>query len=237
MPDQQQSSNWTSMVPEVYYDLISRVPGGTLLLLWLLQRAGISIDVTQMKDMDWGPSVISLVLLLGGGYVVGMLLTPLGECAFESYRKALWKRRLAGHLGLVTKFNDQQGLGLPKEGNGTVDLKKSTGQELYRLDRHIHDYLKREDEHARVILPKMRAEAGLCNNLTAAWVVFAVCSAALGDISVTFHAVGFWQLSLLALPVLLSGWGGWTRSGSLTERQYSLLRLVIKAKGAGAPGA
>ncbi len=56
------------VIPSIYYDLIARVCAGVPFLAVLLWECR-----TALGEMTWA----KLILLLGAGYVVGLVLTPL----------------------------------------------------------------------------------------------------------------------------------------------------------------
>src|SRR6266704_1884194 len=86
MADKDEISQWASLVPEIYFDLIARVLPGTLFVVAL---ASILYGTDQMKNfvssLSWAPAALTAALILGLGYAAGiMMLAPLGYSLFKS---------------------------------------------------------------------------------------------------------------------------------------------------------
>jgi hypothetical protein len=77
------------LIPELYYDLISRVtPGLAVLLTWLYscEKCKIVYELEHIKDQVGATAMALLVLI--GGYVIGILLSTLSypaELALDWY--------------------------------------------------------------------------------------------------------------------------------------------------------
>jgi hypothetical protein len=87
------------------------------------------------------------------------------------------------------------------------------------LDRAMHDILKERNEQARVILPKLRAEAALCHN---------AAGAALLWLGLGFYFSG--TATILVWPAaiifVLSMIAGMFREYRLMRRQFTYLRRL-----------
>ncbi len=188
MPDKETSdditapgSKLTQIVPEVYFDLISRVPAGALLIIIFMWFWGYflpkeAFDLRTIQGLTAAPITLLIVLLIGLGYVVGIMITPLGYEIYRLFVREIWKKSVQEDSsktaigGLITKL----GLRLTKGDNKQINLARFSKKELIDLENTIHNYLKKTDEQAKVILPKMRAEAALCNHITVIMLIVAV---------------------------------------------------------------
>src|SRR5882762_4956828 len=86
MPDEDATASAAkeaaSLIPEVYYDLISRFTAGlAVLLTWLYSGQNRKLlDALERVENHAGKAAVGLVILLGG-YVVGILLSTLAYSA------------------------------------------------------------------------------------------------------------------------------------------------------------
>jgi len=139
-----------SVIPSLYYDLIARVCAGVplLALLFWQQRQ-------LFAPLGRSPSV-AFLLLLGAGYIAGLLLTPFSP---------VWS------FPLLPFFNERFGLPkasiLPSRSKaGTPATESGAALMSTRNDR-----VGAVDPAAGATLAKMQAEATLCKNLTTAFVL------------------------------------------------------------------
>jgi hypothetical protein len=159
-----------AMIPEVYYDLIARVPAGCLVVVVCLATV-LSAQGKQIPNISiWltGNGISSLLIasaVMGIGGIVGILLSPVAS----AWRRLYWKR---AWLAVVEKGPHRRiGTVLSKVGYKALPetfswltLRQS---DFDGIDRWVYDYLQRESPIARSILPKLRAEADLSSYLAA----------------------------------------------------------------------
>ena len=102
-------SFWASVVPDVHYDLIARIPAGTFLAVALVLFATndsytLRTTLTSKETNSW-----FYVLLIGAGYSFGMLLSPLGEGINWIYYSWAWKEVVKDkQLGSPDGFTPEQ---------------------------------------------------------------------------------------------------------------------------------
>lgn len=152
------SKDWAAIIPEFYYDLISRIPAGTI----LLSIIGISVlsqaQMLELKtwlfsgNIEGFPFVLIFIIFFCASYVISIPLTMFGAIVRILYSRAVWN--------LIKKTYPMEVQKLEKRYKS-----KANESRFYRL---IHDDLKQSNRHALVLLPKMSAEVSLCDNMTAA---------------------------------------------------------------------
>lgn len=237
MSDAEEVREWASLIPEIYYDLIARIPAGTLLVLGILsyQRlltSGAPFDLQKLRYSSGAFILVLLVLLLGTGYVASMLLTPLCSFLYGRYRPLLWKRYREEYEKEIVEFMQVVQLKFQSVQPSKLDLRQ-----IEEFEQQMHDFLMAKSDHARVILPKMRAEASLCNNLTlvlSLFLLLALHYPIVGLISGQgFLTEQIFQVVVVILLGLLSSFAGWHRTDRLNRRQFSFWRLVRQSSPAG----
>ena len=230
-PEQDKIAQAISVVPEIYYDMISRVPVGIMTVLgtvWLSPPLRPTLDFEGLKDLGWAPTTVLVGLLLLTAYTVGLLLTQGGHWVYWMYHGALWREEIARHsdqyVPLIRMLNKKLDLHLSTNADTEWDVAALSGNAFSRLDHAIHDYLKRADPHSRVILPKLRAEGALCNNLVAGYVVLFLMHAIW---TVPAIDIGWRGGVALVLVLALTVSAAWYRNGRVIERHFSLLTAVL----------
>ena len=212
-----------SLIPEVYYDLISRVPAGCILLAGL---AGLVLDRNRNGFLDGvsklnGSAVIAGSLLyIMAGYAAGLLLSSCGALLTDWYWPRLF-RNVASHyndtLQLAIKLFQ---VGDPQAKNICSSLKDWECRSIYR---QTHDYLKRNDMEAKLVIPKIQAEAALAANLA--------CTVLLEFFAYLLlnHTWPGITASVIAVTVFaLSWWCAIYRTRRLLERQFSYFALSLR---------
>jgi hypothetical protein len=155
------SKDWAAIIPEFYFDIISRIPAGTVLLLIIVITSLSQAQMLELKTwllsgkIEGFPFTIVFVLFFCLGYVMSIPLTMFGALVHILYNRII--------LHLIKKSYPKEVQAL--EAKYEAEINKS---KFYRL---IHDELKQRNRHAMVLLPKMSAEASLCDNLTAALIL------------------------------------------------------------------
>jgi len=136
------------LVPSIYYDLIARVASGAALISVLSWTPDHSIRANV--------SFSSLTLLLGAGYIVGLVLTPVASVISSL---VAWCLRTKLELPGDSSF-----------------LATST------MIAARNDQVAMRNAEAGVTLAKMQAESTLCCNLFAAFILLVVVNAAVVDV-------------------------------------------------------
>ncbi|MBI3089294.1 MAG: hypothetical protein HYY96_01390 [Candidatus Tectomicrobia bacterium] len=253
MADEEKLSSIASpianLVPEIFYDLICRVPPGTalaLFVMWMLDmfKMGGVFSVDKFIAIKFAPLVILFSLLIGLGYVIGIILTPIGDLLHRIY----WIFNCSKYSSLPDKTktwvnNTFKELNIPyifpivrtaqerrTNQERRAHQEKPTAQETHyrRIDGYLHDFLKTENPQAKQVLAKMRAEAALCHNLAAALIIMILVPS-----YISYSYSSYWRTTLLlALFVILvlSIWAGYHRQARLIARQLSFLLLVLSEK-------
>lgn len=163
-------TKFAQLIPEIYYDLIARIPAGIFFVLAIIGCGGLFLpgeifDFRNLSGLDLAPTIILIILLFGAGYLVGIVTTFLGEFLLP-FRSHNWKKICPDHNKEVGYFfgHIKESIDLPtKEGN--LDYSQFKKSHYDKLDRRMHDFLKKIDIEGKTILPKTLAEVVLCNNL------------------------------------------------------------------------
>jgi len=209
-----------SLVPEVYYDLIARIPAGLTLFLGGLLVTGVlesqAWSLETFRTFNWAPSAGLLALVLAASYVLGILVTPWGYPVRERYYHATWVRLLPDYADLLAKHQGKFGMAIPLQDLQTGNV---TDRLLRRLYGGMHDYLKGSNSQANLILPKMTGEASLCEHLVP--VSLALAGALIGSCLLRY---GWAALN----PNLLLGVLSWLALGAASFRagQFRYERLL-----------
>ncbi len=261
MSTSSEASGWVSIVPEIYFDLISRVPPGTLLALGIgwsvgaFNQEGVFARLPSL-NAGWPGLITFLALFLPAGYVLGLLMTGLAKLHQDRYLTKVWRQEEVLYGDLIARFRTKV-LSL-----GALDLEKlerlypgEDGERIVHstyfqsLHRHIHDYVKYSMPEASALLPKMSGEANLCDNVVVACclIVIAVVLRPLAYLPSLDHFGSLFtlrrlqQLLILAGVVFVARAGAKFRHRQLIRRELSFLALLLAKqdylKGAGTPPA
>jgi hypothetical protein len=196
----------SSVIPSLYYDLIARVSAGVPLLALLLWQ-----QRELFAPLGRSPSV-AFLLLLGAGYIAGLLLTPFSP---------VWS------FPLLPFFNAR--FGLPKfsilpSRSKTETTKAESGAALMSTR---NDRVGAVDPAAGATLAKMQAEATLCKNLTTAFVLL-ICVDYLGLTDVPVLHGASTQLRISGL--ILLWFAAIFRTALYLGRQNALYRIFVVEK-------
>jgi len=192
-----------SLVPEIYYDLIARIAPGCLTLFGVIYIAhdgrliSAKVDVSSWLNMGIGTATLLLVLIVGMGYLTGILLTPFGRhavgnmrwvrCLFmkiprlergkriktiskairDEYTDAIPKSSAEELRDVLKALHDKEDLGAIECEEIRKMIDSYNCSFLYALDHLLYEKARISAEHAGIIA-KMRAEMAACRNLTAA---------------------------------------------------------------------
>jgi len=187
MADSEGGHSWARVIPEFYYDMIARIPAGLVLVLfvlWIISPSFLifpndnSLKIEMIKSIfSWAPATLALIFILVFSYTCGLFLASFGSLLSKLYQPYIWKKVM--------------GEKVPEEGSRRLKYKQLMEEKKYNqsdldwMDREIHFFLKATNKQALTVLPKMRAEAGLAANTTAAAVFsfffYLIWSISLGD--------------------------------------------------------
>lgn len=224
-----EGSTWPALIPEFYYDLISRIPSGTLLLILLMYELigekgrQVALDLMRRGELEGIPFAGLFILLISGGYALGILISPLGHLIRRLYLSAVWKDLIKKQPELFSAVCQAYDIAVPASDLQTPHPKSFTtlkARDFLKIYRLMHDHLKALDPQPRVLLPKMSAEAALCENLIAVVVVW-------------LSFLGLRQSATLSAEVLAGGilsaflalLAGFHRYRQSIARHFSFFRL------------
>jgi hypothetical protein len=175
MPDSQDISKSASLVPEIFYDVIARIPPGTLLALAVISLLKVDLFSSNGGYPLSGPNSINVatatilgILLLMAGYVIGLLLTQIGAGIHHIYIVWFWRSwcnpdDYKAYVAIATNYR-------------VPGLEAEAERHIYEcIDRELHEYVKKGNNSASTIIPKMRAEMALCLNLAAGVLIYTIC--------------------------------------------------------------
>lgn len=207
-----------NVVPEVYFDLIARVPPGAFVVvcLWALYRWKTGSKIIFL-EFNAGTATVALILLLGASYSVGLLLGPAGRLLTERFARHHWNKQCA-RWG-ISKLLVQEFL-IPGSCNDETDAHITAQQNRELIYRRLQDYLKGVDPQARTLLPKINAEKSFCANAAAA-----IMLVSLATVGVMGKAVDGTLLLWLLAGVAFCVWGSWERTRMLIVRHFSYFEL------------
>jgi hypothetical protein len=237
-----------SLVPEAYYDLIARVPAGTLLVLFaaacLLRGFGWSLpQASAWLSASSVPVLIAAGAVIGIGGLTGILISPIASICRRFYWKKAWVTVLGmrAFYDAEKKILNRAHLELPKD----KSLSTFESSDFEGIDRWIYDYIQDNSPLARALLPKMRAEADLCSYLSAAFlllpVVHLVIWASLSLSSQAPFPHVSWPIVLAVLIWYAASWtvaavlcfAGAYRTQRLILRMVSMFMVIVGRQDAG----
>jgi hypothetical protein len=170
-----------NLIPKIYYDLIARISAGVPFLLLLFWPR-------KQDDFRFGTSdVIDFILLLGAGYVAGLILTPpsaiLGLIAPGFFKLCIWLgskappsasdgNAVTAKLGVrrLCAWLNKQCTPLTNMQNIEAAHPKAS------LNWSRNDLIALYDKDAGATLAKMQAEAVLCMNLLTGYLLLIIAN-------------------------------------------------------------
>lgn len=156
------------LVPELYFDLISRVPAGVILLAFLATDPDLVTPPIALRDLNFAKIVVFAFL----GYAAGLVLNGIGGIALVWTRRWMWRttlRRDPCARSDIEWFARRQNPDVASSARWTM-------RETDAYARHLHDYLRVCHRDFRALLPKLAAETALCANLMVAFLGVALVS-------------------------------------------------------------
>jgi hypothetical protein len=161
MPEEK---GWANAVPEMYFDLIGRVPPGLFLSIVLLVVFIPNIRDTArgISKAEWGPSLISIILLAFAAYSIGLLISPTGIWINRKRWRIAWEaiNKDNNQFNLLQRVYADLQLGFPLA-TKWEDLSLEQRDFIYR---HLHELLKINVPEAKLLLPRLAAELGFALN-------------------------------------------------------------------------
>jgi hypothetical protein len=191
-----------SLIPEVYYDLIARVPAGTLLVLvalnYFLRSRGLAFpQISTWVSANSVSVLVAAVGMMGAGGLTGILISPVADLCRRLYWKRGWisVTERGPYREIDQKLKD---LGVSFSNRSTWVSMSST--DFHSLDRWMYDYIQEHSERARALLPKLRAEADFCSYMAAAFLILPAIFLAANVAS---------SISVAHAAISWSNWLGW----------------------------
>lgn len=203
------SKDWAALIPEFYYDLISRIPAGVILLSVVGLSTLTQEEINKLKAWLFGghlndfPFILIFIVLLCAGYIISIPLTMFGAIVRASYSRVVWN-------SITTTYSVEL---------HELEKRYRSKADESRFFRLIHDELKQNNLQARVLLPKMSAEVSLCDNMTAA---FLLASLFIMMFTMTFPKAIYFLLFFASFSFI----GGCYRFHRLMARHISFAKIV-----------
>ena len=187
----------------------------------LLVKVNGAGGVGELQRLSTPLLLAALILYLAFAYAVGLVLSSCGSLINDLYWVGIF-RNVAGTYAAVFRESCKE-FGISAEsGESVVKAALLSKQDCAKLYRMGHEYLKRNDLEARLVLPKMQAEAGLLTSLAYA-VIFGYAAYIVIDRQLPSGSAVAMGVGLLVLCV----WSARYRTQRLFERQFSYLALNL----------
>jgi len=219
----------SSVVPDLYYDLIARVVPGTafvVLVIFTCEPSRRFVTGQDFSKTTLSLATVLLFVLLGLGYTAGLLATSLGGISRRPFIKLTWRVAMCDSSELKRLLADRFGFSL------TDRTKVSDCQYCYR---RMHDYIRSQDTSPRtLVLSKMQAEASLCANLSSSALLLLFLHVGSNTWLYPLSDLRLHSAELLAnlTVVLLASFASVDRNVRLLERHFVVLqRLERQQKG------
>ncbi len=210
-----------SLIPEIYVDIIGRIPAGMIFVLGIVSIK--SIRLYRLTDTHW---FIQVLVLLVISYATGIILTAFGENVFKIYAIRTWKKSFE----VIKNMSGYNPDFIPIELNNTIDSyseKRARYHDYELLDRKIHLELKELPTKAGLLLPKTRAEAALCNNISAAFLLLFIVTCFCIHLGFQFS---YFRIIFYFTAFLFSAFAGYHRSIAYTKSQFLYYATFLNQK-------
>ena len=181
------SKEWAGIIPEFYYDLISRIPAGMVLIAILAFSVLSGYQIDEIGKWLLGgeiggfPFVFVFILYFGASYAIAVPITILGPIVRLLYNRIVWQTIKVLYKTELHELEQRYG-------------ERAETKKFYRL---LHDELKVKDASARVLLPKLEAEVCLCDQMAVSFALGAIVLYANSVVSIKmistfiYIAIGF----------------------------------------------
>jgi hypothetical protein len=226
MADNGTVTGMAALVPDVYFDLISRIPPGALVLGMLISQTApntMTAPLVEMAKASWAHAIAVLFLALGASYVAGLMLSRIGLVFGARFFNAFVRSVNEADQSLLSKFSEDIGL-------GPVDGKKITFWAAYKT---LMEYLRVKEPAGQAIRTKMLAESALCVNLLAAISLALLCWSIADGILTVFTSPAI--LCFLMPVFLLALLSTRHRTSRAFSRHIEALRVMIALNGGQLP--
>lgn len=209
-----------NIIPEFFFDLISRVPPGILIIF--LSNKFIFETLYDYKIIDLGFSEIFIIILFG--YAMGIFISTPAKLIGNIYFKSVWVNKYKSEKKLLDEYlNDY------KIDNIEIqNYKKLKTDDWMLIYRNTHDFVKNSNNQAEVMLPKLSAECALANNTAASLIFFLIILSIKHFVFSTID--NFYWFSPLILICIGLIFVGKERFKRLLGSQFSYLKIIYKEK-------
>lgn len=226
---------WAGAVPELYFDLIGRIPPGlflsiVLLVLFASDSQWFKGDVSKI---EWKPSVFAFILLIVASYSIGLLISPVGKRINGGTWHSAWKAAVRDEIPLLKKAQPYLNLDIQLENEG--DWEKLTPQQQGPFYRHMHELLKVNVPEANLLLPRLAAELTFALNfIIAIPLAFALLLLRWAFLNWPIWRSEVWRSpsvyvvpSILLLAFFSSRYSAKERTQHLVERHFAFLGAYL----------
>jgi hypothetical protein len=217
--DESSPAKVAALIPEVYYDLIARVPAGTFFLvaLLVLYRPTVYKSFAGAR-IETGAVLLLMFIVAIAGYSAGLLLSALGNLISWLFWDRTFSDANEKYENIVVRIEARLGID-PLQARSSRKKVRNHNDCIYR---RLHEYLKEVDVQAKVVLPKMQAEAALCCNFAAGVLIVFVASV------IELKHVSSLGLLWTAVALALSVTGARFRSRRVIERHFSYFAQLVR---------
>ncbi len=158
--------NWANAIPEMYFDVIGRIAPGAFLtiVIFAILLPDFRSFAVAFTRVEWGPSLVVLILLLFAAYAMGLLISPVGILINRRFWRRTWETATRSESSLLQQVKEELRLGFQLEGSTAL-----TYDQHAILYRHLHELLKIRQLEAKLPLPRIAAELSLALNFLIAF--------------------------------------------------------------------
>jgi hypothetical protein len=151
-----------SVVPEVFYDIISRVPAGVLILIvtYIFLPTEQKLALLTIENFPAAIIVLPIIGLILS-YAIGLGLTAPSHLLFFGFDRILYL--------IVKKMANN--VMTSNSGNKILDITINTKKDLGRVRLDLHIFLKRQTKEIAMEMAKHQAESALFANLTSGFIL------------------------------------------------------------------
>ena len=155
-----------SLVPGIYYDIISRLTPGFIFLALIVYAAGWNADICEWTTaLGWSSSALLAFAAILTSHSAALLLTPIGRFLSRGAKPRAWKRMVEFYGDDVVRFADEWRLPMPSTENGEKNPAHSSVTQIKEFVATGIEDLRIKNPSAARIITKISAEYGLCINL------------------------------------------------------------------------
>lgn len=199
----------SSIVPDLYYDLIARVVPGAAFLTVLCSQSTMFRSLTREVVTQFSAAAVTSTMfaVVGAGYLLSLVSSVFGEMVRLLFFPTIWMFISVAYRRELDVVNEEMGLGV-KDGWWVSPLR------LDVIYRKLHVFIRRSENARTVVLSKMQAEAAACTNLLAMSLLLLIATlvrnflptAATAYLSQTGVITIAWLGALICLFAALNRW-------------------------------